>query len=75
MKKILEYIVKALVLKKDAVNITESVDGNFIRYTVSVDKDDFGKVIGREGKIAKSIRSIMGAIATIKDVKVVIDIK
>lgn len=75
MKNTLEYIVKALVVKKDAVNINEAVDGNFIRYTVSVDKDDFGKVIGKEGKIAKSIRSIMGAIATIKDVKVVIDIK
>lgn len=75
MKNTLEYIVKALVVKKDAVNINEAVDGNFIRYTVSVDKDDFGKVIGKEGKIAKSIRSIMGAIATIRDVKVVIDIK
>ena len=75
MKDILEYIVKELVNKKDKVLITEEKDGNFIRYTVEVDKDDFGKVIGHEGKIAKSIRSIMGAIATMKEVKVVIDIR
>ncbi|MBQ2205508.1 MAG: KH domain-containing protein, partial [Lachnospiraceae bacterium] len=53
----------------------EDKDGNFIRYTVQVDKDDFGKVIGHEGKIAKSIRAIMGAIATLREVKVVVDIR
>ena len=75
MKDVLEYIVKELVNKKDKVSITEEKDGNFIRYTVVVDKDDFGKVIGHEGKIAKSIRSIMGAIATMREVTVVIDIR
>lgn len=75
MKEVLEYIVNALVTKKEKVNIKEEKDGNFIRYTVQVDKDDFGKVIGHEGKIAKSIRAIMGAIATVKEVKVVVDIR
>ena len=75
MKDILEYIVKTLVRNKDKVYITEEKDGNFIRYIVEVDHDDFGKVIGHEGKIAKDIRTIMGAIATMKEVKVVIDIR
>ncbi|MBO6134223.1 MAG: KH domain-containing protein [Lachnospiraceae bacterium] len=75
MKDILEYIVKTLVRNKDKVSITEEKDGNFIRYIVEVDRDDFGKVIGHEGKIAKDIRTIMGAIATMKEVKVVIDIR
>ena len=75
MKEILEYIVKELVANKNEVNIKEDKDGNFIRYTVQVNKDDFGKVIGHEGKIAKSIRTVMGAIATVKDVKVVVDIR
>ena len=75
MKDILEYIVKQLVVNKDKITVNEEKDGNFIRYTVQVDKEDFGKVIGHEGKIAKSIRTIMGAIATIKDVKVVVDIR
>lgn len=75
MKDILEYIVKELVVHKDKIVINEEKDGNFIRYTVQVDKEDFGKVIGHEGKIAKSIRTIMGAIATMKDIKVVVDIR
>ncbi len=75
MKDILEYIVKELVTHKDKIQINEEKDGNFIRYTVQVDKEDFGKVIGHEGKIAKSIRTIMGAIATMKDIKVVVDIR
>lgn len=75
MKNILEYIVKSLVKDKDAVNIIEAKEGNFIRFTVQVGKDDFGKVIGHEGKMAKSIRAVMGAIATIQDVKVVVDIR
>lgn len=75
MKDTLEYIVKSLVAKKEAVNIKEEKEGNFVRYIVQVDKDDFGKVIGHEGKIAKSIRIIMGAIATIQEVKVVVDIR
>lgn len=75
MKDTLEYIVKQLVSKKDEVNIKEERDGNFIRLTVQVDKDDFGKIIGHEGKIAKSIRQILGAIATLKNLKVVVDIR
>ena len=75
MKDILEYIVKALVVNKDKVTIKEEKEGNFIRYEVTVDRNDFGKVIGHEGKIAKSIRTLMGAIATVKDVKVTIDIR
>ncbi len=75
MKDILEYIVKMLVKNKDKVSIKEEREGNFIRFIVEVDRDDFGKVIGHEGKIAKDIRTIMGAIATMQDVKVVIDIR
>ena len=75
MKELLEYIVKALVDKKDEVVIKEEADNNFVRYTVSVAQNDFRKVIGHEGKIAKSIRQIMGAIATVKNKKVVIDIR
>lgn len=74
MKEVLEHLVKALVVNEEAVEITETINDKFVRYHVNVDKSDFGKIIGHGGKIAKSIRSIMGAIATIKDVKVVVDI-
>ena len=75
MKDTLQYIIKELVVHKDNVSIKEEKEGNLVKYTVRVDRDDFGKVIGHEGKIAKSIRTIMGAIATMKDVKVVVDIR
>lgn len=77
MKEVLEHIVKSLVKDKSAVNITEEVlnGGNEIHEHVVVASDDYGRVIGHEGKIAKSIRLIMGAIATTKNVKVVVDIR
>ncbi len=75
MKKVLEHIVKSLVINKDSVVINEEVNDRLVRYEVSVNKDDYGRIIGHEGKIAKSIRLIMGAIATIKDVKVIVDIR
>lgn len=77
MKEVLEHIVSSLVVNKDKVNIEEDIlnGGNEIHYHVRVAEEDFGKVIGHEGKIAKSIRSIMGAIATTKNVKVVVDIR
>lgn len=75
MKKVLEHIICSLVDKKDKVVINEEVNNKFIRFNVTVDKDDFGKIIGHEGKIAKSIRSIMGAVATVNDVKVVVNIR
>ena len=74
MKEVLEHLVKALVVNQNAVEITEDIKDRFVHYHINVDKSDFGKIIGHGGKIAKSIRSIMGAIATIKDVKVVVDI-
>ena len=63
MKELVEYLVKELVDNKDAVVITESEEGVI---GVSVDKKDMGKVIGRQGKIAKAIRTIVKA-ATPKD--------
>ena len=75
MKEVLEHIIKNLVLKKENVIITEDINDRLVKYQISVDKDDFGRIIGHEGKIAKSIRLIMSAIATIKNVKVVVDIR
>lgn len=60
MKELVEYLVKELVDNKDAVVITESEEGVI---GVSVDKKDMGKVIGRQGKIAKAIRTIVKAAA------------
>lgn len=64
MEGILEVVIKNLVDNKDEVSIEEKTnDGKSICYEVKVAETDMGKVIGKQGKMAKSIRTIMKAIA------------
>ena len=70
MKDILEVVIKNLVDNQDAVSIAEKLDAKSICYEVKVAKEDMGKVIGKQGKMAKAIRSIMKAIATREHKKV-----
>ena len=63
MKKILETIILSLVEDKNAVTIEEKNDEKTISFEVKVADKDMGKVIGKEGKIAKSIRTVMKAVA------------
>ena len=70
MKDILEVVIKNLVDNQEAVSITEKLDAKSICYEVKVAKEDMGKVIGKQGKMAKAIRSIMKAIATREHKKV-----
>jgi predicted RNA-binding protein YlqC (UPF0109 family) len=70
MKDILEVVIKNLVDNVDAVSITEKSEAKSICYEVKVAKEDMGKVIGKQGKMAKAIRSIMKAIATREHKKV-----
>jgi uncharacterized protein len=55
----LEYVVKALVDKPEAVSITRSVDEMGVLLSLTVDKDDMGKIIGKDGNIAKAIRTLL----------------
>ena len=64
MKDILEVIIKNLVDQPDVVQITEKNEEKAVCYEVKVAKEDMGKVIGKQGKMAKAIRSIVKAIAT-----------
>ena len=70
MKDILEVIIKNLVDNSDEVTITERVEEKSICYEVRVAKNDMGKVIGKQGKMAKAIRTIMKALATKEGKKV-----
>lgn len=58
-QKFLEYVVKSLVDNPDDVKITRTVDEMGVLLTLSVHKDDMGKVIGRSGQTAKAIRTIL----------------
>lgn len=59
MKDILEYIVKALVDNPDAVVVTEEDVDGVVTLTVTPDKEDMGKLIGKGGKVIRSIRNLM----------------
>ena len=63
MKEILETIILSLVEEKSAVQIEEKADEKSISFVVKVADKDMGKVIGREGRVAKSIRTVMKAVA------------
>ena len=74
MKQTLIDIAKALVTKPDEVVVTDRMDGNVLHLELSVAPEDMGKVIGKQGRIAKAIRSVMKACATKENVKVMVDI-
>ncbi len=57
--KFLEFVVKALVEKPEDVKIVRTVDEMGVLMTLDVDKDDMGKIIGREGNTAKAIRTLL----------------
>ena len=62
MKDFLEYLVKSIVKKEDAVSVVEEIDDSgTINLKLTVDKDDMGLVIGKEGKIIKAIRNLLKA--------------
>ena len=68
MKELVEVIAKALVDEPDAVVVTEVEKRNMIVLELKVAEGDMGKVIGRQGRIAKAIRSVVKA-ATAKNAK------
>lgn len=61
MKELLEYVVKALVDNPDDVQIQEIAGERTIIYELRVGEGDLGKVIGKEGRMAKAIRTILTA--------------
>jgi len=74
MQDILEVVIKNLVDNQDEVSINEkNNDDKSIFYEVKVAKNDMGKVIGKQGKMAKSIRTIMKAIAVKEHKRVTIE--
>ncbi|MBP3808892.1 MAG: KH domain-containing protein [Eubacterium sp.] len=75
MKELVELIAKSLVDNPDSVVVTETSDDNTINIELTVAPEDMGKVIGKGGRIAKSIRTVVKAAASKGDKKVVVDIR
>lgn len=66
----LEFVVKALVDNPDEVKISRTVDEMGVLLTLSVHKDDMGKVIGRSGATAKAIRTVLRVVGMKNDARV-----
>lgn len=76
MKELLETVARGLVDAPDAVEVTvdEPNEEGVVVYHLHVGPDDMGRVIGKQGRIAKAIRTVMRAAAIRKDVKIQVDI-
>lgn len=73
MKDVLETIIKNLVEDKNAVSIEEVSEPKTITFKVKVAEEDMGKVIGKQGRIAKAIRIVMKSVAAKEHKKTVIE--
>jgi hypothetical protein len=71
MKELIEVIAKSLVDDPDQVVVTQTEEDDAIVLNLTVAQEDMGKVIGKQGRIAKAIRSVLKA-ATVKEEKKVI---
>lgn len=75
MKELVEVIAKSLVDHPDEVFVTETETDKSIVVELQVSSDDMGKVIGKQGRIAKAIRTVVKAAASKDDKKVIVEIQ
>lgn len=73
MKQILETIIKNIVENQEAVSINKKEEADKIIFEVKVEESDMGRVIGRQGKVANSIRTLMKALGSREKKKVSVE--
>lgn len=74
MKELVEYVARSLVDNKDAVTVEETVGPEATILELHVAPEDMGKVIGKQGRIAKAIRVVVRAAAVRQGEKVIVEI-
>ena len=74
MGSLVEVIARALVSRPDEVRVTEEVDGKNVLVKLQVADEDIGKIIGKSGRIAKAIRTVVKAAAIKKNLHVTVEI-
>ena len=74
MKELVEFIVKSLVDNPEKLVITTEEEGEVLKIFIKADENNIGKIIGKQGKIAKAIRTIVRSAAMKLGKKVIIEI-
>jgi len=74
LKKLIELIIKGIVDKPEKIEINQVIGEKTLIFEVKIDSDDIGKVIGKQGRNIKSIRTIINAAAQKEDKQVIIEI-
>ena len=74
MSELVLFIAKSLVDNPDAVSVETKQDGDYTVIELHVAEGDMGKVIGKQGRIAKAIRTVVKAAATKANIRVVVEI-
>jgi hypothetical protein len=74
MKDLLEYIIKAIVAEPDAVKITEENSDEGVLFKLEVADDDKGRVIGRQGRVAQALRTLLRVKAAKEETRVRLEI-
>jgi predicted RNA-binding protein YlqC (UPF0109 family) len=74
MKELVEFVAKHLVSKPDQVEVEETQKGNTIVFQLRVAEEDRGRIIGKNGSIAKALRSLVSAAATKNNQRATVEI-
>jgi len=74
-REFVEFTARLLAHSPDEVQVEEKVDGETIVYTLKLASDDIGRVIGREGRIVRAIRSLLRAAAMRQGIRVALEIE
>ena len=74
MRELVEYLTESLVEDPEAVRVEEVPTGRVTVYEVTVAEDDVGKIIGRQGKVIRAIRTVVKAAATRQGTRVDVDV-
>ena len=75
MREMVEYVARALASNPDAVKVTEEEDGGRTIIRLEVDDKDKGKVIGRDGRVAQSLRSLLRVAAVKAGTRISLEIE
>jgi uncharacterized protein len=74
MRELIEYVARGLVAKPDEVVVEEVPSGRMTLYEISVAEEDVGKMIGRQGKVIRALRTLAKASATRQGTRVDVDV-